>query len=225
MINNEYNLELSNVFHTGTIESGTCLQKVMGSVPTGIILKDVSLKAHGGEVMAILGSKGSGKRALLDVISRRAQGPTRGQIILNKVPMSLSLFQETCAYVSNKVNLVSGLTVRQTLAYAGELTIGNKVSSSVKKNRVKQVLADLTLTQAANHDIDSLSPSEHIRVAIGVQLMKDPVVILLDEPNIDLDPLNTYLVASILSNYVKKYNRIVIMTMEQPRSDILPFLR
>ena len=90
----EYVLELGNVFHSGQVgrrsppalttleqvEPGTCLQKLVGSVRTGVILKDVSLEVHGGELTAVLGSKGSGKRALLEVISRRAQGPTRGQV-------------------------------------------------------------------------------------------------------------------------------------------------
>ena len=69
------------------------MQKLIGSVRTGVILKDVSLEVHGGELHAVLGSKGSGKRALLEVISRRAQGPTRGNISLNGVPMSMRLFQ------------------------------------------------------------------------------------------------------------------------------------
>lgn len=60
---------------------------------------------------------GSGKRALLDVISRRVQGPTRGQILLNNVPMSLKLFQERCGYVTHKCDLIPGLTVQQTLHY------------------------------------------------------------------------------------------------------------
>ena len=109
----EYVLELNNVFHSGQVrkyffisfqisylyllmsqvEPGTCLQKLIGSVRTGVILKDVSLEVHGGELHAVLGSKGSGKRALLEVISRRAQGPTRGNIALNGVPMSMRLFQ------------------------------------------------------------------------------------------------------------------------------------
>jgi ABC-type multidrug transport system ATPase subunit len=50
------------------------------------------------------------------------------------------------------------------------------------------------------------------------------VVLLLDEPTWDLDPLNTYFIVSILSNHAKKYNRILILTMEKPRSDIFPFL-
>ena len=59
---------------------------------------------------------------------------------------------------------------------------------------------------------------------LGVQLVRDPVVLLLDEPTWDLDPLNTYFVVSILANYAKKYNRVVLLTMEKPRSDIFPFL-
>ena len=71
---------------------------------------------------------GSGKRALLEVISRRAQGPTRGQILLNGVPMSMRLFQESCGYVTQKCDLLPGLTVSQTLHYAAMMTIGSKVS-------------------------------------------------------------------------------------------------
>jgi ABC-type transporter Mla maintaining outer membrane lipid asymmetry ATPase subunit MlaF len=42
------------------VEPGTCLQKLVGSVRTGVILKDVSLEVHGGELTAVLGSKGTG---------------------------------------------------------------------------------------------------------------------------------------------------------------------
>ena len=50
------------------------------------------------------------------------------------------------------------------------------------------------------------------------------MVLLLDEPTWGLDPLNTYFVVSILANYAKKYNRVVLLSMEKPRSDIFPFL-
>ncbi|KAK4297641.1 hypothetical protein Pmani_029960 [Petrolisthes manimaculis] len=213
-----------SVFHTGPVEPGSCLQKLVGNVPTGVILKDVSLEIHGGELMAILGSKGSGKRALLEVISRRAQGPTRGQILLNHVPMSLRLFQDSCGYVTHKTQLLEALTPKQTLEYASKLSLSSKIGSSLRSSRVRQVLADLALTQVANRSVDQLTPSEYRRLVIGVQLIKDPLVVLLDEPAWGLDPLNTYFVISILSNHAKKYNRIMIITMEKPRSDILPFL-
>ena len=95
-----------------------------------------------------------------------------------------------------------------------------QVSSYIKSTRVKQVMADLALSNVSNRNVESLTQSEHRRVAIGVQLVRDPVVLLLDEPTADLDPLNTYFVISILANHAKKYNRIVLLTMEKPRDSI-----
>ena len=73
------------------------------------------------------------------MISRRAQGPTRGQILLNGVPMSMRLFQESCGYVTQKCDLLEGLSVEATLMYAASISLGRKVSSYVKTARVKQV--------------------------------------------------------------------------------------
>ncbi|GIY41732.1 ATP-binding cassette sub-family G member 5 [Caerostris darwini] len=223
-ISSDHVLELNSVFHTGQVEPGTCFQKLTGSVPTGSVLKDVSMEVHAGEVMAVLGSKGSGKKALLEVIGRRALGVTRGQIILNDISLTLQLFQEQCGFVPKQVTLLPGLSVRQTLMHSAHLTIGPKVSGTMKRNRVKQVMADLALNQVSNREVSCLKPSEYRRLAVGIELVKDPVMILLDDPTYDLDPLNTYFVISILSNHAKKYNRIVILSMEKPRSDIFPFL-
>ncbi|KAF5298111.1 hypothetical protein FQA39_LY02535 [Lamprigera yunnana] len=219
MIASDYILELCNVFYTGQVEPSTCTQRLMGGIKTGIILKDVSLTVQSGEVLAILGSKGSGKKALLDVISRRVQGPIRGQILLNNQPLSLSLFQQRCGYVSHKCNFIDGLTVYETLYFTP-----TKLTGYTKKTKVKQVMADLALSQMATKCAENLTQSEYRRLMIGVQLIKDPIILLLDEPTWDLDPLNTYLVISILSNTAKKYGTTVILTMEKPRSDVFPFL-
>lgn len=217
MIGNDYTLELCNVFHSGQVEPGSFLQRVTGAVKTGVILKDVSFTTHSGEVMAILGSKGSGKRALLDVIARRV--PSRGHILLEGIPLEEDQFKNTCALVRHSCKLLPGLTVQQTLALS--LT---KISGYLKASKVKQVMADLALSQVANKCVTNLSKSEYRRLVIGVQLIRDPIILLLDEPTWDLDPLNTYLVISILSNAAKKYGTAIILTMEKPRSDVFPFL-
>lgn len=219
MIGSDYTLELANVFYSGQVEPGSCMQRVIGNIKTGIILKDVSLTVHSGEVLAVLGSKGSGKKALLDVISRRVQGPVRGQVLLNGQPMSVCLFQQRCGYVTHKCDLIEGLTVEQTLYYTP-----TRLTGYLKKSKVKQVMADLALSQVSNRCVENLTKSEYRRLIIGVQLIKDPIILLLDEPTWDLDPLNTYLVVSILSNAAKKYGATVILTMEKPRSDVFPFL-
>ncbi|KAM7287217.1 ATP-binding cassette sub-family G member 5 [Ixodes scapularis] len=217
-------LELSGVHYTGPVAPPTCFQAFTGTGVTAPLLKDVSLELHAGEVMAVLGSKGSGKKALLEVVARRAMGPTRGQILLNDVPLTVRLFQEQCGYVARRVTLVPGVTVRQTLHFAAKLTVASKVSGSVKRGRVKQVMADLALNQVSNKEVSTLSVNEYRRLSIAMELVRDPVLIVLDEPTADLDPLNTYFVVSILANHAKKYNRLVLLTMSKPRSDIFPFL-
>lgn len=96
------------------VDSGGCLNVEENSA---LVLKGVSLTLHSGEVMAILGSKGSGKKALLDVIACRAENSTRGQVLLNGSTLTKSIFQQKCGYVTHSVDFINGLTVSQTLHY------------------------------------------------------------------------------------------------------------
>lgn len=183
--------------------------------------------------MAILGSKGSGKKTLLEVVSHRSmqQGTTKGQILLNDVPLTLRLFQEQCGFVSKRTELIEGLTVRQTLTYMASMTIRQPIPKRLSDGsfltirlRVKQVMADVALTNFANFDVKELGEAERKRLAIGMQLIRDPLLLILDDPTANLSPLDTYFIVSILSNHVKKHQRIVLMTIDKPRSDIFPFL-
>jgi len=219
-------LELVSVSHTGPIfpNKTTFWSKLTGSVAKGLILKDVSLEVYSGEVMSILGSKGSGKRALIDVIGHRVsgQGTTKGQILLNDVPLTLRLFQEQCGFVSKRTPFIDGLTVRQSLYYMAQMTL--KINNSSRRTRIKQVLADLALSSLQSKKASELNVSEAKRLAIGLQLVRDPLLLILDDPTANLDPLNTYFILSILSTHAKKHGRIVILTMDKPRSDIFTFL-
>jgi len=73
---------------------------------------------------------GSGKRALLDVVAGRAQGATRGQVLLNGAPLSASDFKKCGAYVGKRNDLLSGLSTEQTLLYGASLELGSKVNTN-----------------------------------------------------------------------------------------------
>lgn len=232
-------LELIGVSHMGAITPThpTCWSRITSATPSGLILKDVSFEVHSGEIMAILGSKGSGKKVLLDVISHRTSGSgssnsgTRGQILLNDVPLTQRLFQEQCGFVSRRTTLIDGLTVKQSLEYMGRMTLRQPIARRMQDGswmplriRIKQVLADVALTGLANSAIEELGDAERRRLAIAMQLVRDPLLLILDDPTRGLSPLDTYFIVSMLSNHVKKYQRIVLFTMDRPRSDIFPFL-
>ncbi|KAL7022856.1 hypothetical protein ACKWTF_012411 [Chironomus riparius] len=216
MIGSDYVLEALNIYHTTNVDGGSCFS---GDSTSALVLKGVNLTLHSGEVMAILGSKGSGKRALLDVISRRAEGRGRGSVLLNGAPLTKNLFQQRCGYVTHQCDFIPGLTVSQTLHYTPTI-----LSGYLKSSKVRQVLADLALSQVSNRKVENLTVSERRRLAIGVQLVRDPVMLLLDEPTQNLDPLASYLLISILSNSAKKTGCGILLSMEKPRSDVFPFL-
>lgn len=143
----------------------------------------------------------------------------RGSVLLNGAPLTKNLFQQRCGYVTNQNDFIPGLTVSQTLHYTPTI-----LSGYLKSSKVRQVLADLALSQVANKKVENLSVSERRRLAIGVQLVRDPVMLLLDEPTQGLDPLAAYLLISILSNSAKKTGCGILLSMEKPRSDVFPFL-
>uniref|UniRef100_A0A182JAT1 Uncharacterized protein n=1 Tax=Anopheles atroparvus TaxID=41427 RepID=A0A182JAT1_ANOAO len=216
MIGSDYVLEAHNIYHTTEVDTGGCFN---GGGQSALVLKGVHLTVHSGEVMAILGSKGSGKRALLDVIARRSEGSSRGQVLLNGAPLTKSLFQQRCGYVTHSCDFIPGLTVSQTLHYTPTILGGY-----LKSSKVRQVLADLALSQVSHKKVENLNISEKRRLAIGIQLVRDPVMLLLDEPTQGLDPLSAYLLISILSNSAKKTGCGILLSLEKPRSDVFPFL-
>jgi ABC-type cobalamin/Fe3+-siderophores transport system ATPase subunit len=104
------------------VDTGGCFS---AGGTSALVLKGVNLIVHSGEVMAILGSKGSGKRALLDVISKRNEGSTRGQVLLNGASLTKKLFQQRCGYVTHSCDFIPGLSVSQTLHYTPTIVIMN----------------------------------------------------------------------------------------------------
>ena len=114
--------------------------------------------------------------------------------------LTLRLFQEQCGFVSKKTDVsqfISGLTVRQMLYYTSGMTL--KVSNTMRRQRLKQVLGDVSLTPVQNVRVQNLNVSERKRLAIALQLIRDPLLLILDDPTANLDALNAYFVVSMLS--------------------------
>ncbi|XP_059841698.1 ATP-binding cassette sub-family G member 5 isoform X3 [Hypanus sabinus] len=144
------------------------------------ILKDVSFYVESGQLMGILGNSGSGKTTLLDAIAGRLRGPANliGDVYVNGCKLKKEDFHNYFSYVLQSDNLLSYLTVEETLTYIALLTLCGDTNAI--KEKVKSVMLELSLNHVANQVIGGrvfrgISGGERRRVSIAAQLLQDPM--------------------------------------------------
>ncbi|XP_002912447.1 ATP-binding cassette sub-family G member 8 [Ailuropoda melanoleuca] len=189
-------------------------------------IQNLSFKVRSGQMLAIIGSSGCGRVSLLDVITGRDHGGKikSGQIWINGQPSTPQLVRKYVAHVRQHDQLLPNLTVRETLAFVAQLRLPRTFSQAQRDERVDDVIAELRLRQCANTRVGNayvrgVSGGERRRVSIGVQLLWNPGILILDEPTSGLDSFTAHNLVKTLSRLAKG-NRLVLISLHQPRSDI-----
>ncbi|XP_027005916.2 ATP-binding cassette sub-family G member 8 [Tachysurus fulvidraco] len=189
-------------------------------------IKDLNLRVHSGQMLAVIGSSGCGKTSLLDIITCRDEGGTKksGEILINSRPCTPSLVKKSIAHVRQDDRLLPHLTVRETLAFVAKLRLPAHFTQAQRDQRVDDVIAELRLRQCANTRVGNsyvrgVSGGERRRVSIAVQLLWNPGILILDEPTSGLDSFTAHNLVITLSRLARG-NRLVLLSVHQPRSDI-----
>ncbi|XP_031211409.1 ATP-binding cassette sub-family G member 8 isoform X2 [Mastomys coucha] len=189
-------------------------------------IRNLSFKVRSGQMLAIIGSAGCGRASLLDVITGRDHGGKMksGQIWINGQPSTPQLMRKYVAHVRQHDQLLPNLTVRETLAFIAQIRLPRTFSQAQRDKRVEDVIAELRLRQCANTRVGNtyirgVSGGERRRVSIGVQLLWNPGILILDEPTSGLDSFTAHNLVKTLSRLAKG-NRLVLISLHQPRSDI-----
>ena len=181
------------------------------------VINDTTLSLENIGLVALLGPSGSGKTTLLNVIGGLDK-VNKGKIYIdgeritrrnvNKIDKIRNL---NIGYIFQDYKLVDNMTVYDNIALVLKM-IGIKDKKEIKK-RVNYVLEVLNIYRYRNRYASMLSGGERQRVGIARAIVKDPNIIIADEPTGNLDSKNTLEIMNIIKSISK--NRLVILVTHE----------
>lgn len=165
-----------------TVEFQSVSKQYQPGTPMAVV--DLNLVCQEGEMLALLGPSGCGKSSTLKMAAGLEE-LTAGEILFGGVPVSrLSAGQRNIAMVFEDYCLYPNLTIAENIDFP--LSVRG-YSQTERKERVDGVLTMLGLTDMADRRVRDLSGGAQQRIAIGRAVVRDPALILFDEPLSHLD--------------------------------------
>ncbi len=187
------------------------------------VLDNVDLDIHTGEFFVMLGKSGSGKSTLLNLISGIDE-VDGGQVWIDGVELTalderrLTLFRrDHIGIVFQFFNLIPTLTVLENVTLPVELDGGSRKEAN---RRAKELLARVGLADRADAFPDKLSGGEQQRVAIARALVREPKLVLADEPTGNLDEETGETVLRLLLELTRDAGKTLVMATHNP--EIVP---
>lgn len=185
-------------------------------------LKGVNLKINKGEFVSILGPSGSGKTTLLRSING-LETISGGEIYFDNIKVdnsSILEVQKKTGMIFQEFNLVNNLSAINNVL-TGLLNSSNKLLSLFylfKKNQKIEALRSLQTVGLLNKSYsrsDELSGGQRQRVGIARAIIKQPLLLLADEPVASLDPKASNLILSLLKKINKDFGTTILCNLHQ----------
>lgn len=191
------------------------LQGVSKIYETVHALSDINLSIHRGEWLSIMGSSGSGKTTMINIIGCM-DVPSLGKVILDgevisdkKAKALTQTRRDKIGLIFQQFHLISYLTALENVMVA------QYYHSMPDEAEAMEALRKVGLADRAGHLPSQLSGGEQQRVCIARALINSPEIILADEPTGNLDEENEELVISILKRLHEEGATIIVVTHDQ----------
>lgn len=171
------------------------------------VIKDLSFEVKRGETFGFLGSNGSGKtttiRALLGIYQ-----PTAGELLVGGKPYSVSSGIKL-GYLPEERGLYKKEPVIDIMTYFGQLKGMSRLDARQKS---LDFLKRVDLLDKAKTRLDKLSGGQQQKVQLGITVIDNPELLILDEPTKGFDPVNRRLLMEIIEEHQAKGATVVMIT-------------
>lgn len=171
------------------------------------IIDQLSFEVKRGETFGLLGSNGSGKtttiRSLLGIYQ-----PSAGELFIDGKPYSVS-GSVKLGYLPEERGLYKKESVIDTMVYFGQL---KGMTRERAYRDAMTYLRRVKLDDKAKTRLDKLSGGQQQKVQLGITIMNDPELLILDEPTKGFDPVNRRLLMNIIEDHQKKGATVILVT-------------
>ncbi len=172
------------------------------------VIQNLSFDVRRGEIFGFLGSNGSGKtttiRALLGLYE-----PTGGTLLIDGKPFEPATGAQTLGYLPEERGLYKKEKVIDVMVYFAQLKGVDRKSA---RKWSMEYLERVGLADKAKMKIDKLSGGQQQKVQLGVTIMNDPELLILDEPTKGFDPVNRRLLMDIIAEQNKRGASVMMVT-------------
>ena len=180
------------------------LQDITKVYPMGkrelTVLRGITLHIVQGELVAVMGPSGSGKSTLLNLIGCLDK-PTSGKYHLEEREVSRLSSGELATVRGQKIGFIfQTFNLLPRLSALANVELGMRYAGGVDRRQAMEALTKVGLANRANHRPTELSGGEQQRVAIARALVKNPPLILADEPTGNLDSRSGEEIISVLTS-------------------------
>ena len=173
-------------------------------------LRGVDLTIGKGEFTVLAGPSGSGKTTLLNLIGS-LDIPTSGEVMIDGIDIAkmenraqADFRREKLGFIFQSYNLVPVLTAFENVEFP--LTLLKKYTKEERAEKVQKILNEVGLEKMSHRRPGELSGGQQQRVAIARALVKEPSVILADEPTANLDSVNGESILELMKNLNQQKN-------------------
>lgn len=181
------------------------------------VLRGITLHVEKGEMLAIMGPSGSGKTTLLNTIGCLDR-PTSGTYYLDGTEVSDLNRSELANVRARKIGFIfQTFNLLPQLSALANVELGLRYAGGGDKKLPMEALAKVGLSDRAHHRPNEMSGGEQQRVAVARAIVKQPPIILADEPTGNLDSHNGAEIMEILTGLHKEKEITLIMITHESK--------
>jgi ABC-type multidrug transport system ATPase subunit len=187
-------------------------------------LQNVTVSEKGGKLIGLMGASGSGKSTLLNVLNG-TEKPSSGRVLINGIDIHEhpEEVEGIIGFIPQDDLLMEDLTVFENLYFAARLCFGHHSKEQIT-GRVERVLVNLGLSETRNLKVGSplektISGGQRKRLNIGLELLREPAILFVDEPTSGLSSRDSENIMDLLKELALR-GKMIFTVIHQPSSDI-----